>query len=128
MADPLALSVLPGSYAVARLDPASPVPEWAYDRTLSALVLTAGELTVVCPDAAVPDGVQRFGPLRALAVEGPLDFAQTGILSSLARPLADAGVSIFVLSTFDTDLLLVREQQLDPACAALGGAGHVIAR
>lgn len=126
MADPLVLDVLPGCYAVAQLDPSSPVPEWAYDRTLSALVLTAEELTVVCPDAAVPEGVPRFGPLRALAVDGPLEFAQTGILSSLAQPLAEAGVSIFALSTFDTDLLLVREHDLDQASAALRAAGHVI--
>ena len=128
MAGPLALKILAGSYAVAQLDPASPVPEWAYDRTLSALVLTAEELTVVCPAEAVPEAVPSFGPLSALAVAGPLDFAQTGILASLSGPLADAGVSVFALSTFDTDLLLVREEQLDRAAAALGAAGHVIGR
>jgi hypothetical protein len=128
VADPLVLSALSGSYAVARLDPAEPVPEWAYDRTLSALVLTEQELTVVCPAAAVPHGVPSFGPLSALAVEGPLDFAQTGILSALAQPLAAAGISIFTLSTFDTDLLLVREEHLDRACDVLGSAGHVIGR
>lgn len=128
MPGPLALRILAGSYAVAQLDPAGPVPEWAHDRTLSALVLTGDELTVVCPAGAVPEDVHSFGPLSALAVEGPLDFAQTGILASLAGPLADAGVSIFALSTFDTDVLLVREQQLDRAEVALRAAGHVIGR
>lgn len=126
MASELDLDVLAGSYAVARLDPGSPVPEWAYDRTLCALILTARELTVVCPATAVPDDVPREGPFRALAVRGPLDFALTGILEALARPLAEASIPIFALSTFDTDLVLVRDDDLAGATAALRAAGHLI--
>lgn len=123
----LALDLLPGAYAVARLPPASPVPAWAHDATLSALVLTADELTVVCPGARVPGDVPHEGPFRALAVRGPLDFALTGVLASLAEPLARAGVPVFALSTFSTDLLLVRGGDLDRAVAALRAAGHAVA-
>ncbi len=126
MAVTLALDVLPGEVAVARLDPASPVPTWAHDRTFCALVLTADELTVVCPAAAVPDGVRCEGPFRVLAVRGPLDFALTGILASLTQPLAEARISIFALSTFDTDVLLVRTADLPAATAALVAAGHPV--
>jgi hypothetical protein len=126
MAPVLTLDVLPGELAIARLDPASPVPPWAHDRTFCALVLTAEELTVVCPAQAVPDGVRHEAPFRALAVRGPLDFALTGILASLAQPLADAGISIFALSTFDTDVLLVRTPDLDAATRTLTTAGHLI--
>jgi hypothetical protein len=126
MAPTLALDVLPGEVAVARLDPASAVPSWAHDRTFCALVLTADELTVVCPAAAVPDGVRSEGPFRVLAVRGPLDFALTGILASLTQPLAEAGISIFALSTFDTDVLLVRTADLPAATAALTAAGHLV--
>lgn len=122
----LALDVLPGEVAVARLDPASAVPTWAYDRTFCALVLTADELTVVCPAAAVPAGVRSEGPFRVLAVRGPLDFALTGILASLTTPLAEAAISIFALSTFDTDVLLVRTTDLPAATATLTAAGHRI--
>ncbi len=123
----LALDVLPGTFAVARLDPASPVPLWAHDATLSALVLTADELTVVCPGERVPGGVRHEGPFRALAVRGPLDLAVTGVLASLADPLARAGVAVFALSTFATDVLLVRDGDLDRALAALRAAGHAVA-
>jgi hypothetical protein len=126
MAQALHLDVLPGSSAVARLDPRADVPDWAWDGTLSAVVRTAGELTIVCPPAAIPAGVRSEGPFRALAVRGPLDFALTGILASLAAPLAADGISIFVLSTFDTDVLLVREHDLAAARASLERDGHRI--
>ena len=125
---PLELDVLDGRWAVATLDPGSPVPEWARDPSLSALVLTAEELTVVAPADRVPDGVRAEGPWAALKVRGPLDFALTGILASLAAPLAEAGVSIFALSTFETDVLLVREGDLERAGAALAAAGHLLHR
>ena len=126
MAPALQLDVLPGTSAIARLEPNTEFPEWARDATLSAAVRTSDELTVVCPADAVPPEVTCEGPFRTLAVRGPLDFALTGILASLAAPLAEAGISIFALSTFDTDLLLVREHDLAAARAALEGAGHRI--
>lgn len=126
MAPALHLDVLHGVSAVARLDPSADVPDWARDGTLSAVIRTADELTVVCSAGAVPPGVRSEGPFRALAVRGPLDFALTGILASLAAPLAADGISIFVLSTFDTDVLLVRERDLPAACASLERDGHRI--
>ena len=126
MASALDLDVLPGRYAVARLDASGAVPGWARDGALSAVIVTADELTVVCSAASVPGDVRHEGPFRALTVRGPLDFALTGVLASLAGPLADAGISIFVLSTFDTDLLLVREGDLSAATRALQAAGHRI--
>jgi hypothetical protein len=126
MAAALHLDVLPGSSAVARLDPSAEVPGWAHDGTLSAVIRTTDELTIVCPLAAIPAAVTSEGPFRALAVRGPLDFALTGVLASLAAPLAQDGISIFVLSTFDTDLLLVREHDLPAARASLEAAGHRI--
>ncbi len=126
MAPALHLVVLPGSSAVARLDPSAEVPGWAHDGTPSAVIRTVDELTIVCPHAAIPADVRSEGPFRTLAVQGPLDFALTGILASLAAPLAADGIAIFVLSTFDTDLLLVREHDLAAAQASLKHAGHRI--
>jgi hypothetical protein len=120
--------VLPGELAIARLEPGAPLPEWtaAGDDQLHALVRAAGEVTVVCPAARVPDGVRAERGWRALAVEGPLDLALTGVLAALLVPLARAGVAIFAVSTYDTDHVLVRSERLAEAVAALRGAGHRI--
>jgi uncharacterized protein len=126
MAPVLHLDVLPGRSAVARLGPSDATPAWAAGDAPTAVIRTADELTIVCPAAGVPPQVRSEGPFRTLAVRGPLDFALTGILASLAAPLAADGISIFALSTFDTDLLLVREGDLDAARAALERAGHRI--
>ena len=85
---------------------------------------TASELSIVCPDASVPAAVTAHRGWRAIAVDGTLDFALTGVLASLASPLASAGVSIFAVSTYDTDYVLVQQDALDRAVAALAAAGH----
>lgn len=125
---PLVLTLRPGVYAVARLDPGAPIPDWA-DRVgpeLRSVTRTHAELSIVAPADEVPSEVRAERGWRLLEVAGPLDFGQTGILSGLTAPLAEAGVAVFVVSTFDTDLLLVREAQLDRAVAALRAAGHVV--
>ena len=79
---------------------------------------------MVCPEENVPAAVRHQAGWRALAVRGPLAFELTGVLASLASPLAEAGVPIFALSTFDTDYLLVPGERLEAALAALEAAGH----
>jgi hypothetical protein len=116
------LDLLPGSYAVARLGPGDPVPAWAHDETLMSVTRTAGELSVVCPQDAVPAGVRCERGFRALALRGPLDFALTGVLHELTGPLARAGIPVLAISTFDTDVLLVRDADLPRAARALGFA------
>ena len=121
------LSTIPGSFAVCRLDPASPMPSWATPDGFLAIVRTAEELSIVCAEQAVPLGVTCQRGWRGLKVMGPLDFALTGVLASLAGPLAEAGVSIFAISTYDTDYLFVRGEQLDTAIDALRRAGFAVA-
>ena len=122
-----ALSTIPGVFAVCRLDPASPMPSWATPDGFLAIVRTAEELSIVCAEQAVPLGVTCQRGWRGLKVMGPLDFALTGVLASLATPLAEAAVSICAISTYDTDYLLIREVQLDTAIDALQRAGHAVA-
>ena len=101
------------------------MPAWAApEGDLHAVVHSPGELTVVGPANRVPDGVRAERGWRALAVEGPLDLAMTGVLASLAAALAEAGVAIFAVSSFDTDHLLVRSDRLGDAVRALSAAGH----
>lgn len=87
---------------------------------------TPSELSIVCAAGRVPAGVTAVRDWRALVVAGPLDFSEIGVLASLTGPLAGVGVSVFALSTYDTDYLLVREAALEEAVAALHEAGHAI--
>ena len=120
----LALTVLPATLAVCRLAPDSPIPDWASGGVLSIAARTPDELSLVCADDAVPDGTVAERGWRALQVAGPLPFEMVGVMAALAVPLSEAQVSIFVVSTFLTDYLLVRAGDLDWAVQALRGAGH----
>ncbi len=120
----LDLDVLDGHFAVARLDPSEPIPEWAIASPLTSFTRTTAELSIVCPAKQVPADVRHVSTFRALAVRGPLDFGTVGVLLSLAHPLAGAGISIFAISTFDTDYVLVGGADLARAAGALEAAGH----
>ncbi len=120
----LTLRLLPGRFAVARLAPDAAVPAWAWAGALSSVTRTARELSIVCAEAAVPAAVRAERGFRCLAVQGPLDFSATGVLAALATALADAAISLFALSTYDTDLVFVRESSAAAATAALRAAGH----
>ncbi len=122
------LLCLPHRLAVCRLAADAPIPEWVdlSPAALCSITRTADELSIVCAEDAVPDGVQCERGWRALRVAGVLDFSTVGVLASLATPLAEAGVSIFVVSTFDTDYLLVKEIDLNKATAALEAADHTV--
>ena len=114
----------PRRCAVCRLAPSAPWPTPPPGASLFSATVTADELSVVCLEGNEPPGAQVERGWRALAVVGPLEFDQVGIISSLAVPLAAVGIGTFVLSTFDTDLMLVKDVDLDAAIDALDGAGH----
>ena len=115
----LTLTVMPGRLAVCRLDPQAAVLDWALRGDFCSIARTTDELSIVCNEAGVPEGVLCERPWAALKVEGPLDFSLTGVLASLAQPLAEANISIFVVSTYDTDYLLVKWGDLERAVAVL---------
>jgi len=112
--------------AVCRLTPEAPYPDWARPGELLALVRTLEELSIVCQERFVPPEVKAERGWRALQVQGPLDFSQVGILASIARPLSDAGISIFAVSTFDTDYVLVKENMLERSLKALSQVGFLV--
>lgn len=120
------LSVSAGRYAVCRLEADEPAPAWAEGAGFVSVTRTADELSVVCREERVPAETRAEHGFRLLKVAGPLDFALTGVLASLSGALAGAGVSLFAVSTFDTDYLLVRETDLDRALEALAEAGHEV--
>lgn len=123
----LTIEVLPGRYAVCRLDPGQDVPAWAWSGALASATRTDAELSIICAESAVPGTVERVErDWRALRVAGPLDFNVVGVMARLTAPLARAGISILALATFDTDYLLVRNPDLARAVAALRADGHTI--
>jgi hypothetical protein len=113
-------------YAIVRLHPDAGLPDWVEGGHFWSVTRSDSELSVVCREEDVPPDASAERGWCALEVAGPLDFSLTGVVASLVSPLADAAVPIFVLSTFDTDYLLVREPDFPRAAEALRGAGHTI--
>jgi hypothetical protein len=120
------LTILSDAFAICRLSPTEDVPEWAMMGEFVSITHTSDELSIVCAEEYVPSDVKADRGWRALKVEGPLDLALTGILASLANPLAEAKINLFAISTFDTDYLLAKGYNLDRACEVLRQAGHVV--
>ena len=120
----LTLSLIPRSFAVCRLSPDSEIPQWAIRSAFYSVMKTPEELTVVCVEGNVPEGVKSEREWKVLQIEGSFDFSLTGIISSLAYPLAKADISIFVLSTYDTDCIMVKQNSLKKAISVLTAAGH----
>ncbi len=128
----LTLSVLPGNYAVCRLEPDAPVPDWAWHGELVSVSKTRDELSILCNASHVPDSVSETVRCErewtALKLHGPFEFTLTGILVSVLEPLRVAGIGIFAVSTFDTDYVLVKHHHLERAIVALREAGHDVRR
>jgi hypothetical protein len=93
---------------------------------LQAIIRTTDELCIICNENNVPANITAEPNWRALKVQGPLVFSEVGVIASLANPLAEAGVSIFVISTFETDYILVKKRDLEAAVEKLREAGHSV--
>jgi len=135
---PLTLEWLPGTYAVCRLPPDAVIPAWASaappsDAPLLSITRTADELSIVIAEQRVPGNADQIESLRVergfacFRVAGTLDFSLTGIVARLSRPLADAKIAVFVVSTFDTDYAMFNASQRDVAARALAAAGFPFA-
>lgn len=122
----LTLSLLVEPFAVARVGLGDVPPAWLdFSEPFLSVTKTADEISIVAHDGAIPANVRAERGWRALKIEGPLDFSMTGVLASIAGPLAEAGVTIFALSTFDTDYVLVRGADVDRACTILSDIHRV---
>jgi uncharacterized protein len=119
------LKVYAERYAICRLNPDAPFPKWTGGKFVS-ITRTEDELSVVCKQDAVPSDVKCERDWRVMQVEGPMDLSIVGVLASLTKPLAEAGINLFAISTFDTDYLLVKAERLEAAKVALENAGHTV--
>ncbi len=122
----LTLERFPEKVAVVRLGPGAEVPAWAESSSLFSVTATALETSLVCAARSVPRKARQAGPFTAFAVQGPLDFALTGVLVSLLQPLAEAEISVFTISTFDTDWVLVPLAEADRAVEQWRASGHEV--
>ncbi len=122
----LNLSILPDMYAVCQMPSKTPIPVWATASSFYSVTQTSDETSIVCESKEVPAGVKAKLNWRMIKVEGHLDFSLTGILASLTVPLANAQISVFVVSTFDTDYLLVQNESFSKAVKVLRESGFTV--
>ncbi|HEV2656810.1 MAG TPA: ACT domain-containing protein [Ktedonobacteraceae bacterium] len=126
----LTLVLLPQKYAVCRLDPNGHIPHWALiGEDFVSLTRTHSELSVVCLEENVPlKGTQAERGWRCLKVEGRFDFSAAGIHVSLAIPLAESSISVLAVATYETDHLLIKEEEVEHAIRVLTQSGHRVSR
>jgi hypothetical protein len=121
------LRVWPGRWAACRLAPGEAVPAWAtLPAPLTVVARTQAELSILVPEAHVPADVTSERGFRVIEVVGPVPFAVIGLIASLSRPLAAAGISLFPVATYDTDYVLVKEASLDSAIGVLRASGFTV--
>jgi hypothetical protein len=122
----LKLSLLKNKYAICSLPKDAPIPEWALAQSLASINRTDKELTIVCKQDIIPSQYQSDLNWRCFKIDGSFDLNQIGVISSISSPLADAGISIYVISTYDTDYFLIKDDNLEKTISTLSASGHSI--
>jgi uncharacterized protein len=122
------LVMSPQAIAVVRLPPGATDPAWATGGPLVSVTRTASETSVICPTSSVPEDVPGpvNGPLVGVYVDEPLEFSQVGILVALLKPLADAGIPVLTVSTYDTDWVLIEAARAAAASSVWRAAGYQV--
>ena len=115
------LSILPEKFGICHFDKNSLLPDWALEeKRFVSIVRTKDELSIICPEDKIPGGVLIERGWRAFKLHTVLDFTATGIVSGLSTPLAKVKISIFCISTYETNYILVEEKNLEKATKVLG--------
>jgi hypothetical protein len=122
----LKLSLLKDKYAICTLPNDTPIPDWALTQSLISITRTGKELTIVCRMDSIPSELQSDLNWRCFRIDGSFDLNQIGVISSISSPLADAGISIYVISTYDTDYFLVQDKNVEQTISTLSNSGHSI--
>ena len=115
----LTMKLLKEKYGVCSLDKNELIPKWAQSSDFFSITKTCDELSIVCSQDDIPNDIKCEKDWRILKIEGQLDFSLIGILSSISTILAQKGISIFAISTYDTDYILVKNKDIDNAIQAL---------
>ncbi len=120
------LNLLLDRFAVCRLDPGSEIPRTGFEGDFFSVTQTNEEISVVCREDEGLDGALVEPGWRCFKVRGPLDFSEIGVIAGIAEPLANAGISLFCVSTFDTDYILVKQPDIQRATQVLENSGHQV--
>jgi hypothetical protein len=120
----LNLELLPDAYAIVRLDPGSTLPDWIAGKGVVTVTFAEDEVSIVCPSARVPSGLESSDGWSAIKLSATFEFDEAGVVLSVVRPISEAGLGIFVTSTFHRDYILVRTNELARARDLLTRAGH----
>ncbi|HPG41847.1 MAG TPA: ACT domain-containing protein [bacterium] len=122
------LLLLSGEFGIVKLAADEKIPEWALKSEFYSITRTAGEMTVVCDSRYIPADYSFAGDWKCLKLEGVYDLNETGVIAALSDILAKNGISIFVVSTWPTDYILLRQQNLVKALFVLQKDGHTVLR
>lgn len=120
------MKLLKDRFAVCRLNNNELIPQWAKENNFFSITKTQDELSIVCSQDNIPDEVKCEKDWSTLKVEGPLDFSLIGILSSISTILAENKISIFAISTYDTDYILIKDSEINKAIDALSDERYKI--
>jgi hypothetical protein len=122
----LTIQILPEQYAILHISSDENIPAWVLNGKYWSITRSESEISIVCQQDVVPTGFKGEFNWKVFKVHNPLTFEMAGILASLANPLADAGISIFAISSYETDYLMLKEVNLEKAVEVLSKAGHII--
>ena len=122
------IKLLKEKYAVCQLGATEEIPEWSNKGEFISVTRTRDELSIVCLEKDVPKEIKKELNWNILKIEGQLDFSLVGILAAISSILAKKAISIFVISTFNTDYILVKEKDTENALNVLIEEGYVIKR
>ena len=122
----LTMKLLKDRFAVCRLNNNESIPHWAKESNFFSVTKTLDELSIVCSQDNVPDEVKCEKDWSTLKIEGPLDFSLIGILSSISTILAENKISIFAISTYDTDYILIKDRDINKAIDVLSDKRYKI--
>lgn len=122
----LQMKLLDGTFGVCRLKREDNIPSWCLQSKVYSITRTEDELSILCDLRFIPQEIKCEKPWKALKLEGPLDFSLIGILSRISGLLAKNSISIFAISTYDTDYILVKEKDIDNAIKVLSNEEYII--
>ena len=115
----LPITILPGSYTISRLPSGSAIPEWVDKNRFWSATDTGEEMSIICSGEAVPEDYPHRCSMKIFKINSKLDFDLTGILNAITTPLAEKGIPVFTVSTFDTDYFLIQMERANDAVEAL---------
>lgn len=126
MENKIEFEILSGAFSVCKLNPTEQIPAWLSKSSFSSITKTVDELSIVCEQGLVPTDVEAERDWVGLRIVGTIAFSQTGVISSITSPLAEAKISVFAISTFNTDYLFIKKENQEEAIITLKSNGLVV--